>query len=304
MVSGRAKRLMRQTIGLPVVSGGLRWFLHQKRVPPRVRSFAHRKLAKAALFGPRTFKYRTADGATLELAHKGAANYLYWLGMYEPETLSVFTQLARDASVIFDIGAAEGVYALLAATANPAARIFAFEPFAGAADSVERNFELNRSVTKNASLHRMALGAEDGTATLYVASESGGNSSLNPAFRTSHGEQRTEVCRGDSFMTAHRLDRLDLMKVDTESTEPAVLRGFGEMLARHRPDIVCEVLPGRTEAELDAILRPLGYRFFAITAAGLEPRAQIAGDHRFVNYLFTAATDQRLRERGLPLARS
>lgn len=304
MFSDRAKRLVRQTIGLPVVSDGLRWFLHQESVPPRVRSFAHRKLAKAALFGPRTFKYRTADGATLELAHKGAANYLYWLGRYEPETLAVFTQLARDASVIFDIGAAEGVYALLAAATNPAARIFAFEPFAGAADNVERNFALNAAVTKNASLHRVALGAEDGTATLYVASESGGNSSLNPAFRSTHGEQRTEVCRGDSFMTAHHIDGLDLMKVDTESTEPAVLRGFGDMLARHRPEIVCEVLPGRTEAELDAILRPLGYRFFAITAAGLELRTAIAGDHRFVNYLFTTAADDHIRKRGLPLARS
>src|SRR6185312_5041737 len=113
-----------------------------------------------------------------------------------------------------------------------------------------RNLGLNAGVCKNVVLHRMALGAEDGVATLYVASEGGGNSSLNPAFRSDHSEQRTEVRRGDSFVAAERIERLDLVKIDTESTEPSVLRGLSKTLERHHPEIVCEVLAGRTEAEL------------------------------------------------------
>ena len=80
----------------------------------------------------------------------------------------MFTRLARTASVIFDVGAADGLYSIFAAATNPAARIHAFEPFAHAADVATRNFGLNAAVCKNVELHRMALGAEEGLATLYV----------------------------------------------------------------------------------------------------------------------------------------
>jgi FkbM family methyltransferase len=302
MWNSRAKRLVRHAIGTPLVSERLRWFLHQENVPAGLRALVHQKLAKPALFGARTFKFRTHE-KLLELAHTGTPNYLYWLGAYEPETLGVFTQLARTASVIFDIGAAEGLYSIFAAATNPAARIHAFEPFANAANAATRNFGLNGEVCRNVELHRMALGAEDGVATLYVASESGGNSSLNPAFRAGHGEQPTDVRRGDSFVAAEGIERLDLLKIDTESTEPNVLRGLNASLERHHPHIVCEVLAGRTEAELMELLAPLGYRFWSITSNGLERREQIVGDSRFFNYLFTTADEQSLAARGLPIGR-
>lgn len=304
MWNARAKRLVRQTIGLPVVSDGLRWFLQQSSVPAPLRTLAHRKLAKAALFGSRTFRYRTEEGTTLELVHSTATNYLYWLGTYEPETIRVFSALARSATVIFDIGASDALYAILAASVNPAARIHAFEPFTGAADAAARNLELNPAVCRHVELHRMALGAEDGVATLYVASESGGNSSLNQAFRAQHSEQITQVRRGDTFVAEAGLGRVDLLKIDTESTEPDVLRGFASCLERYHPDIVCEVLPGRTEQRLMEILKPLGYQFWAI-ADGLERRDRIVGDPRptHANYLFTTADERALAARGLPVAR-
>jgi len=270
------------------MSDGLRWLLRQDDLPPRVRAFAHRRIAKAALFGDRTFTHRT-DLGDIELALTGTASSLYWLGNYEPETLAVFTQLARTASIIFDVGAGDGLFAIFAALASPSARIMAFEPFEGAAAS--RNLALNSAVCQHVDLRRMALGAEDGVGTLYVASESGGNSSLNPAFRAVHTEQRTQIRRADSFMADEGIDRIDLLKIDTESTEPDVLRGFGGVIERCRPDIVCEVLPGRTEARLMEILGPLGYRYFAIGADGLQRRETIVGDLRTLNYLFTTRGD-------------
>lgn len=303
MWRGRAKRLVRHAIALPVVSDALRWFLHQESVPGALRTFAHRKIAKPALFGPRTFKYQTANGVQLELAHVATSNYLYWLGEYEPETLAVFTQVARTASVILDVGASDGLYAIIGAATNPAAHVHAFEPFEPAADAAMGNLTRNAAVCRNVTLHRMALGAEDGTATLYVASESGGNSSLNAKFRANHTEQRTDVCRGDSFIASAGIDRVDLLKIDTESTEPTVLRGLEKCLERDHPDILCEVLPGRTEAELMQILTPLGYGFWWITDRGLEHREQIVGDLRFVNYLFTTSDESSLVARGVRVRR-
>ena len=100
--------------------------------------------------------------------------------------------------------------------------------------------------------------------------------------------------RLDTVMHAHGGSRVDLVKLDTEGTEPAVLAGARELLARDEPFIVCEVLHGLTEAGLHAALEPLGYRWFAITAAGLVERPRIAGDpaYRERNWLF--ATPRRL----------
>jgi hypothetical protein len=89
---------------------------------------------------------------------------------------------------------------------------------------------------------------------------------------------------------------VDLVKIDTEGTEPEVLASGREMLVRDRPWIICEVLHGLTEDRLHAVLDPLGYRAFHITRRGLVPRQRIVGDPRYVerNYLF--ATDERLAQ--------
>jgi FkbM family methyltransferase len=248
----------------------------------------HRKLAKRASFGDRTFGYVTRDGTQLTLLHTGTSNYLYWLGKYEPETTSVYLRLAEDAPTILDIGAADGLYAILAAAANPRARVLAFEPGRAAARTIERNLALNPDVTRQISLHEIALADEDSTATLYIAGESGGTSSLNPAFRSTHVEERVTVRRGETFLSELGLSRVDLIKLDTESTEPTVLRGLGRVLEAG-PDIICEVLKGRTERDLERVLGPLGFSYYAMTTAGLVRHDTIEADgtYREPNYLFT-----------------
>ena len=289
-----AKHALRAAIAAPGIRHGLRWFLQHRAVPEGWRRFAHRKLAKRARFGDRTFHYTTPAGQRLELLHGGTSNYLYWLGEYEPETTALFCQLAARSSVILDIGAADGLYAILAAAANPAARILAFEPGSDAAGVCARNFALNLPLTRHVELHALALGEADAESTLYVAGETGGTSSLNPEFRADRREQRVVVRSGDSLLAELAIPRIDLIKLDTESTEPAVLRGLAGTLRRDRPDIVCEVLYGRTERELADLLAPLGYRFFWVSDGGLIRHDALAGDptYRHPNYLFTARGEE------------
>src|SRR5215470_12847240 len=101
-----AKQTLRAAIAAPGVRHALRWFLRRSALPERWRRFAHRKLAKRARFGERTFRYTTSSGRELELLHGGTASYLYWLGEYEPETTSLFCRLAERAEIVLDIGAA------------------------------------------------------------------------------------------------------------------------------------------------------------------------------------------------------
>jgi methyltransferase FkbM-like protein len=95
--------------------------------------------------------------------------------------------------------------------------------------------------------------------------------------------------RLDTYCSERELSDVDLIKLDTESTEPRVLRGAIRVLEESRPDIICEVLHGRTEHELEQVLRPLAYSFYQLTPSGPQRRSEIRGDaeYRHLNYLFS-----------------
>jgi hypothetical protein len=78
-----------------------------------------------------------------------------------------------------------------------------------------------------------------------------------------------------------------LVKIDTETTEPAVLAGMVETLRRWRPTIICEVLPGHeVERPLMDILQPLGYVFYHLRPEGPVSTERVAGHPELLNYAF------------------
>jgi FkbM family methyltransferase len=293
MLWKRVKSAVRSGLAAPGIRDGLRWFLQQDAMPQRWRDLAHRKLAKRARFASGAhFQYTNPDGVELRFLHGGTSSYLYWLREYEPATTSLFADLARHASVILDIGAADGLYAVFAAAANPRARILAFEPGTDAAAVCDENFRLNRPLSSAIELQNIALGERDSEATLYVAGETGGTSSLNPGFRRDRREERVSVRSGDSLLDELGIERVDLIKIDTESTEPDVLRGLSRTIERSHPDIICEVLMGRTEQTLESLMAGFGYRFYRISENGLVPCTTLVADetYREPNFLFSTKT--------------
>jgi hypothetical protein len=78
-----------------------------------------------------------------------------------------------------------------------------------------------------------------------------------------------------------------LLKIDTETTEPDVVRGATQTLRRHRPWLVIEVLHGVREAELEETLGGAGYSWFMITDGPGQKAEKIVGDptYRFRNWL-------------------
>jgi hypothetical protein len=95
----------------------------------------------------------------------------------------------------------------------------------------------------------------------------------------------------DSFSQEAGLGNLDLVKVDTESTEPDILEGMASVLEQHRPHIFCEVLAGRAdERRLEAILRPLGYRFYVLKDNGPVQAEHVRAEAGWLNHLFVHET--------------
>jgi FkbM family methyltransferase len=254
-----------------------------------MRDFVHRKIAKKVTFKSNSsfkFEYKSSK---ITLLHHGSANYLYWLNEYEPESVNYFCEMSKKSKVIFDIGANDGIYSILASLVNPSAKIYAFEPGEHIRKICEQNIVLNSDTIKNVEIIPFALSDVVGRLPFYNSSADSGTSSLSPDFRSNTERVEVEVTTGDKIVEEHQINKVDLIKIDTESTEPLVLTGLLKTIKRDEPDIICEVLHGRTEEKLEDIMRPLGYKFYWMSNEGLLLKDKIVGDptYKYPNYFFT-----------------
>ncbi|HEX5585623.1 FkbM family methyltransferase [Gaiella sp.] len=162
-------------------------------------------------------------------------------------------RLVGDVSVIVDVGANEGQSAMPFARGFGGARVFAFEP-------VPDTFELLRAHTESEpriTCFDLALGAQEGEATILLSDSSGHNSLLRSA-EPGPGAVTVRVTTGDAWAAAHGVDRIDVLKIDTEGYELEVLAGFEGLVAAGR--VGCVV----GECEFDRVTAEPHTSFFAL----------------------------------------
>lgn len=206
------------------------------------------------------------------------------LAAYEPDTQAAFLAAAAvlPPGPVFDVGANIGLYAALAGALFPERPVVAFEPTPPLADAARRVAATNHLDIR---VEAVALGESDGTATLYLSKQTDASNSLLEEFRPYRDTVEVPLRRLDDY----RVDGVApvLLKVDTETTEPAVLRGGQRLLAEHRPWIVCEVLArDRAGDAIMALTRPLGYHWYRIDdETPLRPAAEIRADREHRNWL-------------------
>lgn len=155
----------------------------------------------------------------------------------EPETLDWLDAELRDGDVFYDVGANIGVYALYAAVLRPGARVFAFEPESLNFAELCRNAHLNR--LENLTPCALALSDKLGLELLHVDAMEAGSALNNlgapsplswngagSAFR--HGVLAAPL---DELSARLGLPAPNLLKIDVDGIEPAILRG-GEKTLR------------------------------------------------------------------------
>lgn len=157
------------------------------------------------------------------------------------DLLDLVQRLGRPR-VIYDIGACEGTWALMAKASCPQAEIHAFEPLV-----VHHELFLNLAPTRpenDITLHKVAVGERSGSLEMHVASRADCSSplSLLPAFeREGVREARLErvsVVRLDDYVREKNLPPADLVKLDVQGYERQVIEGAGVCLANARFVIV------------------------------------------------------------------
>lgn len=210
-------------------------------------------IARATLGGrPRRFR---ANGVQMRIdVGHSPMSLLRALGLYELRKTAEIERRLAPGGVFVDIGASEGDYALIAARiVGPRGRVHAFEPDPGNVETIRGNLALNGF--GHVTLHAAALSDRDGSAALYRSSVSGWHSLLPGLEHRDNDVIAVPVARLDSL----GLERIDMIKIDVEGAEAAVLDGARDSIARHRPVILLDTHPslgadvGRLQAFFDGL---------------------------------------------------
>ena len=170
-----------------------------------------------------------------------------------------------SGTVVVDAGANSGCFTVRAALlVGEGGRILAFEPSTSNFKLLQENVSLNHLT--NVTLFHCGLGESEGEATLNLYDDPGGNTFL-PARdedgerMSAIGKERTKLRTIDGVVSELGVDRVDLLKIDTEGFELPILKGAQKVIRSYHPRIVGEAHSEFSEGG-DAILeflKRLGY---------------------------------------------
>jgi len=168
-------------------------------------------------------------------------------------------------SVLFDIGANEGFYTLIMAQTSPNATIYAFEPNPIAFNKLQENIKLNN--LKNVKLFNTAVTQTSGQVKLEYIPEITPISSvniraLNLAWLTDTNRIKKINVTGitlDDFLSQHQIPSIEIIKIDVEGSEVAVLKGAHQAL-KITQKLVIEYHSLEIKKDLFTILNQQGFR--------------------------------------------
>jgi FkbM family methyltransferase len=184
----------------------------------------------------------------------------------DPTLFRLAEEVVSPGHRIWDIGANVGFFTLAAANrAGPDGEVLAVEPDV---DLVRlllwSRRELDRARNAPVDVLCAAISATAGVARLVVAGRARASNAL-----LGFGHSQMGVSRETRSVATLSLDDLlaagprpDVVKIDAEGAEAAIIRGAGRLLAEVRPVLAIEVTPGPVGEEVTMALTAAGYLLY------------------------------------------
>ena len=242
----------------------------------RILLFINRSLSWATKFRlppSGTFQINLSNGTKFKLSTNQTSyvtKLLYWNGASSFEYTPIFERLAKKIDSFVDIGANIGYYSILAASVNPKISVHSFEPAKGPAHYLRKNININQ-FGKKIKAHDIALSDKENEVAFYEVQNAkyhypmhnlGGVGSLKKESNSKRTSTMVKTLPLDSFVEREGIQKIDLIKIDTEGTEYLILNGANQTIEQFKPIIICETLFQRIEKELEHIMKLHGYEFF------------------------------------------
>jgi len=208
-------------------------------------------------------------------------------------TMFVLSHLTKGGT-FFDVGANTGWFALRAAARYRelgGGEVHAFEPQPVMFDLITRSIEQNQ-LGDFVALHGIALGNEESTVWMTTPAFNSGGSLVR--FKEVKDSAEVPLRRFDSLGLAP--EKVDMMKVDIEGSEPFFVEGAADFIKRYRPVIYSELHPrklqwvaNRSRADYLDQMEALGYRTLALGSAGKTvpfDRSELETNSRLLDVVF------------------
>jgi FkbM family methyltransferase len=207
---------------------------------------------------------------------KDAVSNMISHGKFEEAEWHFVDRFIKKGMTVLDIGAHHGFYTILCSKkVGSTGRVVAFEPSPGEQRKLLFHLKLNHC--KNVTIESHALAGQNGKATLFVTKGwyTAFNSLRPPALSVPTQEVEVSTIRLDGYLRALQLEKIDLIKIDTEGAELEILQGAENLLmTKSSPVIMIEVCDERTRpwgypsAAIYDFLARRGYAWFSVTDDG------------------------------------
>jgi FkbM family methyltransferase len=211
----------------PIALPDLLWAAWRRR---KWRGFHRAWGWRIARGGARELLARSSYGPVFALDPLGYLDgFVLDQGFYESEVFEALRPELARGGVLWDIGANIGLHAVTAKVLFPAANVCAFEPAPTTMARLQRNAALN---AVQPGLFTCALSDRPGIAVLHLGDQGNpGMSTLSPwSAYTYAGTCHVSTCRGDDLVANGAAPLPNVIKLDVEGHEPAVLRGLASVL--------------------------------------------------------------------------
>ena len=188
----------------------------------------------------------------------GASTHGCWMGSYEFTKQRLFARIVRPGQVVYDVGANVGFYTLLASVlVGPTGKVVAFEPLPRNVDYLRSHIKLNHC--DNTTLVTAAVSDVMGTARF----DGSGDNSM--AHLTPDGTLTVETVTLDHVVGTQGEPPPQVIKIDVEGAEVAVLQGGRHTIETYRPTIFLALHGPELQRDCCAWLRARGYRLTPVT---------------------------------------
>ena len=166
-------------------------------------------------------------------------SHIFITGAYELDILAVMKQHLHPGEVFIDIGGNIGWHSLFAASiVGSSGHVHTFEPLPKLQAQFTSSVEAN-NFTDIIELYPFGVSNKTEKQRIYLNSKNMGNSSLF----INHKQESLDIELKPADEVLAQLPRVDLIKIDTEGAELAVLQGLITTLASKRPTLIIEFSP-------------------------------------------------------------
>jgi FkbM family methyltransferase len=185
----------------------------------------------------------------------GSANHGCWLGTYELDKQAALTRFVQPGMTVYDVGAQAGFYTLFfSRLVGPSGHVYAFEPLPINLAHLVSHVRMNG--LENVSIVEGALWRTRSLASFSVDQERSMNA-VQPQRGT--GPLFVPTLSVDEMVRDGAIRPPDLVKMDVEGAEAAVLEGMEQTVAATRPILFIALHGESQRTACERLLHSVGY---------------------------------------------